>query len=68
MFGVAGCTAVFGAEAAMVADSSIRLGGLYSISNVVIESDVAVPFTFGSVAEPPLPIERGGSLWVADMV
>ncbi len=68
MFGVAGCTAVFGAEAAMVAGSPIRLGGLYSISNVVIESDAAAPFTFGSGAEPPLPIERGGSLWVKEGV
>lgn len=65
MYGVAGCTAVFGADAAYVS-SPVRLGGLYSISNVVVEAGADGAFVFGEPAGgwPPLPLERGGCVCV----
>lgn len=68
MHGVAGCTAVFGAGAAAGELPYVKLGGLYSISNVVIEAGAAMPFAFGVAAEPPLPLERGGGIWVREGV
>lgn len=68
MFGTAGCTAVFGAGATAGLVSYVKLGGLYSISNVVIEAGAADPFIFGEWDTPPLPLERGGGIWIREGV
>ena len=67
MYGVAGCTAVFDADA-VSEDSVVRLDGLCSISNVVIVGASSRSFAFGTSDEPALPIERGGCIWVREMV
>lgn len=68
MHGTAGCTAVFGAGATAGSVSYVKLGGLYSISNVVIEAGAADPYIFGEWDTPPLPLERGGGIWIREGV